>query len=707
MLWKEYIEYLSQNTLPKSIIDNTVNVPQQPIYITPYEQAVLNGFKWNEKVFNTKFKIDKKLDETSTEIHNTIDTKIHEIKQKIVDQTQNTQSTIQKIEEDLWQFQNIVNKRINDTNDKITKKNEITLWEIKEILPKVNNIIETKTKTITKKIDTIQKDIEWQIKTVDENIQDINNILDITQKNIKKKANSSHKHNISDIDTLDEHISSINKSIDTRATFDEVQTALLSFYTKKETYNKKEVDDIIEDYTTKKGNTVVWRLSPWGSNPMTTLWDIIYWAVTGTQTRLWGNVTTTQKFLSSTWSSWLATAPVWDTVDGTLIHPTTWSTFEIWSVPWSLTGISNTVIWVWSWSSLTTWYNNTIYGNSSGTYLTTWYSNLLFGSWVEIIWSSSTYCTLIWPGNNINSWTSITVIWAWSGNSWLVWQYATIIWGDNSNQTALMYSSTIIGWSTWWSDLYDTVLIGSSNATTTWVWLNACTWVGTYLFQYIVWSLLNTLAIGTESCQYMDGSTSYYNIALGNAIFKEVPTASYSIWIWNWIMWWSLSSMNYCIGAGYNVFNLPENIITNTIAMWYDIGTTASTITDSIIISSLFWSTGLITADNVIVLWLNSGTLAKTRSDIILLWWWCEATWDTTANELCIGWPVNPIYNVYLCWFAMCKYNKNVKVWYFYISKNNHLKKTIDINIVSLRKDQAIDLEMVWVPCIQPFFCYA
>lgn len=59
------------------------------------------------------------------------------------------------------------------------------------------------------------------------------------------------------------------------------------------------------------------------------------------------------------------------------------------------------------------------------------------------------------------------------------------------------------------------------------------------------------------------------------------------------------------------------------------------------------------------------------------------------------------------CWFAMCKYNKNVKVRYFYISKNNHLKKTIDINIVSLRKYQVIGLEMVWVPCIQPFFCYA
>lgn len=140
MLWKEYIEYLSQNTLPKSIIDNTVNVPQQPIYITPYEQAVLNGFKWSEKVFNTKFQIDKKLDETSTAIHQTIDTKIHEIKQKIADQTQNIQSTIQKIEEDLWQFQNIINKRINDTNDKITKKNEITLWKIKEIIPKIENI---------------------------------------------------------------------------------------------------------------------------------------------------------------------------------------------------------------------------------------------------------------------------------------------------------------------------------------------------------------------------------------------------------------------------------------------------------------------------------------------------------------------------------------------------------------------------------------
>lgn len=54
MTRKEYILYLSSNTLPKSVIDSKITAPVQPLYITPYEQAVLNGFKWSEKVFDIK-----------------------------------------------------------------------------------------------------------------------------------------------------------------------------------------------------------------------------------------------------------------------------------------------------------------------------------------------------------------------------------------------------------------------------------------------------------------------------------------------------------------------------------------------------------------------------------------------------------------------------------------------------------------------------
>lgn len=54
MTRKEYILYLSSNTLPKSVIDSKITAPIQPLYITPYEQAVLNGFKWSEKVFDIK-----------------------------------------------------------------------------------------------------------------------------------------------------------------------------------------------------------------------------------------------------------------------------------------------------------------------------------------------------------------------------------------------------------------------------------------------------------------------------------------------------------------------------------------------------------------------------------------------------------------------------------------------------------------------------
>lgn len=117
MTRKEYILYLSSNTLPKSVIDSKITAPVQPLYITPYEQAVLNGFKWSEKVFDIKFWIDTKLDQTSKDIQSQIKDNIDNLNKKIESKIQTADDNIKHIKDDLWAYRELVNKRINDTND--------------------------------------------------------------------------------------------------------------------------------------------------------------------------------------------------------------------------------------------------------------------------------------------------------------------------------------------------------------------------------------------------------------------------------------------------------------------------------------------------------------------------------------------------------------------------------------------------------------
>lgn len=62
------------------------------------------------------------------------------------------------------------------------------------------------------------------------------------------------------------------------------------------------------------GSSIVTLATTASSNPMTTLGDIIYGASAGAQTRLGGNTTTTPKYLQSTGSGGLATAPTFSQI---------------------------------------------------------------------------------------------------------------------------------------------------------------------------------------------------------------------------------------------------------------------------------------------------------------------------------------------------------------------------------------------------------
>ncbi len=655
MTRKEYILYLSSNTLPKSVIDSKITAPVQPLYITPYEQAVLNGFKWSEKVFDIKFWIDTKLDQTSKDIQSQIKDNIDNLNKTIESKIQTADDNIKHIKDDLWAYRELVNKRINDTNDKITKKNETILWEVKEILPKVENIVETKAKTIIKTIETVKQDIEWQINAVDENIQDINSTIDIAQKSIKKKANTSHKHDTSDINTLDEVIVSINKSIDTRATFDEVQTALSSFYTKEETYNKKEVDSIVDEYKKKKGTSIIWRLSPWGTsytNPMTTLWDIMYGATTGTQTRLWGNTTTTKKYLQSTWSWWLATAPTRTTIDGTLVHTTTNSTTEIGTyTPPSMTWTNNTILWWWSsWWAITTWYNNTIYWSTAGTALTTWHDNLIL--WYgNTMGATSTYSSMIWAALSMWSVASITLVWSWNGNSWIVWNSSTVLWSDNCTYNTDLYWSIVIWTLSGNKEISNSFIIWNSIASTAWWSLNSCTSIGDYSLQETTWVLTYIITIWSYNCNYLDWSTSNNSTAIWSFIFRESATVTNSFWFWTYVFGWTWSAISSSIWMWYDNFNQSNSSVTNTISFWNEMGSADSIVTDCLIFSSRFWYSALINAGSSVIIWLNSWEYTKEIYSSILLGNGCDPKDQIWSNVFCVWWWLYPIYDIYLWWW--------------------------------------------------------
>ena len=238
---KAYIELLANSPLPKSVIDKTTQEPVRPEFVSNYEQAVLNGFKWSEAYFEKKYKIHDKLysevwnivkaiESLKLEQNTTTESEFWEVKQDI----DNLQNSLSEITEDISKEKELVNKRINDTNDKI-EKSKIALKE--EI-----NIIQINQ---DKAISNIEKDIS--------NISYEQNKLESV---VKDKSDKVHKHNTADINWLDKELKQIKKDIEDKPSIEEVKEGLNNFYTKGETYSKIEIDRKLEDIPTKWSTTI-------------------------------------------------------------------------------------------------------------------------------------------------------------------------------------------------------------------------------------------------------------------------------------------------------------------------------------------------------------------------------------------------------------------------------------------------------------------
>jgi hypothetical protein len=65
-----------------------------------------------------------------------------------------------------------------------------------------------------------------------------------------------HKHNTADINWLDKELKQIKKDIEDKPSIEEVKEWLNNFYTKKETYSKREIDRKLEDIPNRWSTTI-------------------------------------------------------------------------------------------------------------------------------------------------------------------------------------------------------------------------------------------------------------------------------------------------------------------------------------------------------------------------------------------------------------------------------------------------------------------
>lgn len=256
---KAYIELLANSPLPKSVIDKDTPEIKPPEFISNYEQAVLNGFKWSEVYFEKKYKIHDKLysevenitrviESLKLEQNTTTASGFWEVKQDI----DNIQNSLSEITEDISKEKELVNKRINDTNDKI-EKSKIALQD---------------------EINIIQINQDKTISNIEKDISSINYEQNKLESVIKDKSDKVHKHNTVDINWLDKELKQIKKDIEEKPSIEEVKEWLSNFYTKKETYSKKEVDNKIESIPNKWSTTIF----TWGKSSINALqrWSITW-----------------------------------------------------------------------------------------------------------------------------------------------------------------------------------------------------------------------------------------------------------------------------------------------------------------------------------------------------------------------------------------------------------------------------------------------
>ena len=256
---KDYIELLANSPLPKSAIDKTTQEPDRPEFVSNYETAVLNGFKWNIAYFEKKYKINdllysevwnirEDIKTLKNDQQTTVASHFWEVKQDI----ENIQESIQEINQEIEDNKELTNKRINDTNEKI-EKSKIALQSKIDIIQTDQNKIQTNQ---DKTISNIEKEIS-EIKYDQTKSEQV----------IKDKSDKVHKHNTADIIWLDKEIKKIKQDIEDKPSIEEIKEWLSNFYTKTETYSRREIDRKLEDIPTKWSTIFTGGRGGWESWP--------------------------------------------------------------------------------------------------------------------------------------------------------------------------------------------------------------------------------------------------------------------------------------------------------------------------------------------------------------------------------------------------------------------------------------------------------
>lgn len=195
----------------------------------------------------------------------------------------------------------------NDSLDNLSQKIE----EYKQVSEKEPQAIKDHRKII--------KELQQEIKEVEKQIPDLSNILSQLKK-LQEKTNDTTQYT-----KLSTSISLLEKTLQDKATFDEVKTALKEFHTKDEVkenyYNKKEINNKLKnikwwDTTVLKWNTSRWSIT-WTLSDQTDLQNALvltdYYTKPETDNLL-------MYFKYWAWSpEWVITAPV-----GTIYSRTDW-----------------------------------------------------------------------------------------------------------------------------------------------------------------------------------------------------------------------------------------------------------------------------------------------------------------------------------------------------------------------------------------------
>ena len=278
MTWKQYILALANSPLPKSLFDKETTPPLQPRNISDYEDAVLRGFKGTEKYYKS-YKWDSEVEEhflPEPSKNNITNKKKHvpeddifatdlaskvlsegiltvewELETRLIDKLSslvdnsinNVDSKIESLEFSLNAEKELSNKRLNATNEKLDKK-------VVQITEKIDVVKDVIAEDISTKVDTLNTDLT--------------NIHNETKNELKNKSDKGHKHRVEDIEWLGKELKTLSVSLDEKATFEEVKSAIDNMYTKDETYNKAEINDKIDSI--KPSSTIIKTWWIWSSS---------------------------------------------------------------------------------------------------------------------------------------------------------------------------------------------------------------------------------------------------------------------------------------------------------------------------------------------------------------------------------------------------------------------------------------------------------